>query len=175
MAYSGPVPHRRSGGALNAPASAPPIRMQDLASGQTPKKEMRKDKVRMYERAMLPSSEAEYKVSERDMRDEGRADSQVAASSSKLSADLLPLLEMKDRVKDYSKGKVVVKDGKITLQVWLTKASDEVLKKLKDLGMEISFNAATGKMVIGTIDVEKLKDLAQIPEVRLIEPFTTAG
>jgi Ca-activated chloride channel homolog len=67
-------------------------------------------------------------------------------------------------------GRLGVVEGEITVQVWVTKVTDELLEKLKEAGLEISFKAATGKMVIGSIAVEKLEDLAKLSEVRLIEP-----
>ena len=94
----------------------------------------------------------------------------TAAVRNKLAPELRELLGLKDRPKDYTKGKVTVKDGKITVQVWLTRATDEVVKKLKEAGLEVLFTATTGKMVLGTMDVDRLSKLAEITEVRLIEP-----
>ncbi|MFC1834957.1 VIT domain-containing protein [Thermodesulfobacteriota bacterium] len=90
----------------------------------------------------------------------------------RLSQELRDLLKRKGKIKDYSKGKVVVKDGKVMVKVWLTKTSDEILKKLKEAGLEISFKATTGKMVLGIVPVEKLKALSKINAIRLIEPFS---
>ncbi|MEW6348734.1 MAG: VIT domain-containing protein [Thermodesulfobacteriota bacterium] len=198
MGVTGSVPQKRAvlGRTMNAPGSVPPSGppapsrgweslkwgaygksrpqgpMPEGLPSQAPQ-EAYKDKVRSLEEEARPrtAGEPELKKDERALRDEARVDAKLAALGRKISADLLPLLEMREKVKDYTKGKVVVKDGKITLQVWLTKSSDDVIKKLKELGLEVSFQAATGKMVIGTLAVEKLKELAQIPEVRLIEPF----
>jgi Ca-activated chloride channel homolog len=94
----------------------------------------------------------------------------TAAVMNKLAPELRALTERKDRPRDFTEGKVTVKDGKITVQVWLTRATDEVLKKLKEAGLEVLFTATTGKMVLGTMDVDRLAKLAEIAEVRLIEP-----
>ena len=88
----------------------------------------------------------------------------------KLAPELRAIAERKDGVKNFTEGKVTVKDGKITVQVWLTRATDEVLKKLKEAGLEVLFTATTGKMVLGAMDVDRLAKLAEIAEVRLIEP-----
>ncbi len=186
MGFSGGVPQKQAVmGRLNTPASVghgsgAPYMMegrQDRAIRQSrpPRQETAKDKARSREEPQRLAGAAGRHNRERDLRDASQVDSKTAALQRKVSAELLPLLAMNEKVKDYSKGKVVVKDGKITLQVWLTKSTDEVIKKLKELGLDVSFQASTGKMVIGTIAVEKLKDLAQIPEVRLIEPFAAAS
>ena len=94
----------------------------------------------------------------------------IASVMNKLAPELRALLERKDRPKDFTEGKVTVKDGKITVQVWLTRATDEVLKKLKEAGLEVSFTATTGKMVLGAVDVDRLSKLSGITEVQLIEP-----
>jgi Ca-activated chloride channel family protein len=94
----------------------------------------------------------------------------TAAINQKINPELLAILQRSDKAKDFTHGKVTVKDGKTLVQVWLMKSSEEVLKKLKECGLTISFNATTGKMVIGEIAVDKLTELAKIPEVRLIEP-----
>ncbi|MBI5572706.1 MAG: VWA domain-containing protein [Desulfomonile tiedjei] len=99
-----------------------------------------------------------------------REERKVAALERKLSPDLAALVALKEKPKDYAAGKVIVKDGKTTVQVWVAKTTDEVLKKLKAAGLEVSFTASTGKMVIGLIAVDKLEELAKIPDVRLIEP-----
>lgn len=94
----------------------------------------------------------------------------------KLSADLRDLVAMlkdKGEVKDYEHDRVRVKDGKITLQVQLASASDKILKKLENAGMKILFTSSTAKLVIGTIAVDRLKALEDVPEVLLVEPART--
>jgi Ca-activated chloride channel family protein len=97
-----------------------------------------------------------------------------AAIARKLSPDLYELVRKKDKPRNYSKGKVTVKDGKLTVQVWLTRISDDILKKLKEKGLKISFKASTGKLVIGEVELEKLEELSKVKEIRLIEPFVKA-
>jgi Ca-activated chloride channel homolog len=94
----------------------------------------------------------------------------TASVMNKLAPELRAIAERKDGLKNFTEGKVTVKDGKITVQVWLTRATDEVLKKLKEAGLEVLFTATTGKMVLGAMDVDRLAKLAEIAEVRLIEP-----
>ena len=95
-----------------------------------------------------------------------------ASSNAKLSPELADLQAMKEKPFNYTKGEVTVKDGKVAVKVWLNRYDDKLMKLLEEKGVEISFKASTGKMIIGYILVEKLKDLSEIPEVRFIEPFS---
>lgn len=93
---------------------------------------------------------------------------------SKLTKELVDLIALKEKPLNYSKGNVVVKDGKLTVQVWLNKSGDAIVKLLEEKGLKITFTASTGKMIIGLIGVEQLADLAKLPEISLIEPFAVA-
>jgi Ca-activated chloride channel homolog len=101
-----------------------------------------------------------------------KTDRKNAEPLDKLAPELRAILERKDPRGTYTDGKVSVTDGKTTVKVWLTSTSEEVTKKLKELGLEISFNAMTGKVVIGLISIDKLAELAKMPEVKLIEPVS---
>jgi len=92
----------------------------------------------------------------------------------KLADDLRTLIEAVEKGQDTSKGKIRIKDGKVTVQVWLTQSNEAVLKALKEKGLAISFTATGGKLVIGAVDVKKLIELAKIAQVRLIEPLPEA-
>lgn len=100
---------------------------------------------------------------ETDLRDE-------SPGLSKLAGELRALLEMKGKKGTYTAGKVRVTDGKVTVQVWISQATEKIFKRLKNAGLEISFKAGTGKTVIGVIEVEKLEDLVKLSEVILVEP-----
>jgi Ca-activated chloride channel family protein len=60
--------------------------------------------------------------------------------------------------------------GKITIQIYLTDASEATLKKLKDLGVEFTAKPQSGRIVVGKVDAGKLIQLAALPEVRFIAP-----
>jgi hypothetical protein len=78
---------------------------------------------------------------------------------------------MKEKgAKDFKHGSVSVEQGRVLVQVWLESMSEVNLKNLEKMGFKISFKATGGKMVIGSIEVEKLEELAKLPEVKLIEP-----
>ncbi len=102
--------------------------------------------------------------------DKGRKEELASPGLAKMSPELQALVKRKEEVTDLSDGKIVVQDGKITVTVWLTMASDTVLEKLKEAGLDVSFTATTGKMVIGAIAVTDLEELAKIEAVKLIEP-----
>ncbi len=62
------------------------------------------------------------------------------------------------------------KSGKVRIQIWLTDTSKEVIASLKTLGVEIVTLPQSGKLVIATVDVSKLLDLAKLAVVRYISP-----
>jgi Ca-activated chloride channel family protein len=94
---------------------------------------------------------------------------------SKFSKELKELLAMQDTPLNYTKGKVVVKDGQLTVQVWLNRSTDEIIKNLEEKGFKIKFRASTGKMIVGVISLKQLADLEKIPDVIFVEPFSTEG
>jgi hypothetical protein len=48
--------------------------------------------------------------------------------------------------------------------------SEQALKKLKDLGVEVTFRPKSGKIVVARVSAEKLKSLAAMDEVKYIAP-----
>lgn len=67
-------------------------------------------------------------------------------------------------------GKIKVVAGKVEVRVQVTSLTDEVIKKLTELGFTELARAKSVKLLIGTIDVTKLEELAKLAEVRRIEP-----
>ena len=96
-------------------------------------------------------------------------------TDSKFSKELQELLAMKDMPSNYTKGKIVVKDGQLNVQIWLSRSTDEIIKNLEEKGFKITFRASTGKMIVGIISLKQLADLEKIPEVIFVEPFSTEG
>lgn len=145
-----------------APSKAPVPQSMPVASGEAPalgRPEEAKE-------ALLREHESDK------YRFEGRrVDKKTAVLRQKLAPELIKLLEMKGKVEDYSDGKVTVKDGKVTVKVWLKRVSDDLLERLKELGLEVSYKATSANMIIGTIPVEKLEELAKLDEVRRIDPL----
>jgi Ca-activated chloride channel family protein len=96
-------------------------------------------------------------------------------TDSKFSKELQELLAMKDMPSNYTKGKIVVKDGQLNVQIWLSRSTDEIIKKLEEKGFKIKFRASTGKMIVGVISLKQVADLEKIPEVIFVELFSTEG
>ena len=67
-------------------------------------------------------------------------------------------------------GKIKVVAGKVEVRVQVTSLTDEVIKKLVELGFTELARAKSVKLLIGTIDVTKLEELVKLAEVRRIEP-----
>lgn len=65
-----------------------------------------------------------------------------------------------------------VRDGKATVQVWLTDRSKETIEQLKRLGFEITLEPKSASLLIGRIPVEKLEAIAALKAVRYIAPVT---
>ncbi|HDZ21733.1 hypothetical protein LCGC14_0284950 [marine sediment metagenome] len=86
----------------------------------------------------------------------------------KLDKALHGLADKLDADGNYADKTLSVSGGKLEVAVYLTDLSDEVLAKLKELGFEKILDASAVKMVIGTIEVARLADLAQLDEVRRI-------
>jgi len=75
---------------------------------------------------------------------------------------------------NYSEGDIVVKSGKIEVAVYLHKLDDKALEALKELGFVKLLESKAVNMVLGSIEVKKLEDLAWLEAVRRIEPPTLA-
>jgi Ca-activated chloride channel family protein len=93
----------------------------------------------------------------------------------KLAPELRGLAE---KVKQEGKGgnltvgQIEVKDGRVEIRVRVTSLSDEVLAKLKELGFIELGRAKAISLLIGTIDVAKLKELAELEAVVGVDPQT---
>ena len=65
-------------------------------------------------------------------------------------------------------GAIHVEDGKVEVTVYLADTSDETMKMLKELGLEVLVQTKAIRMVIGLIDVSKLEELALLDPVRRV-------
>jgi len=67
-------------------------------------------------------------------------------------------------------GKLKVTAGRVEIRLQLASLDDALLEKLKELGFKELARAKSVKLLIGTIDVEKLEALAKLAAVRHIDP-----
>jgi len=88
----------------------------------------------------------------------------------KLAPELRALLCKAQQGRTSVESSVRVKDGKVTVQVWISQATEDLFKLLEQKGLKITFKASTGKTVIGEISVEDLKSLGAVKQVVFVEP-----
>lgn len=97
------------------------------------------------------------------------ADKRVKVGELKLAEALQGLEKKLDEKGNYASGKVVVKGGKIEVAVYLYELDEKALAELKKLGFVKLLEAKAVKMVVGTVEVKKLADLAWLDAVRRID------
>ena len=81
------------------------------------------------------------------------------------------LLEAFDCVAKKPPGCKLEHDGKVEVQVWLTKLAPDVLEKLHAAGFEVASGHTTGTVLVGKLNIEKIEALAQIAEVKFVSPI----
>lgn len=90
---------------------------------------------------------------------------------SKLDRSLVAVIErLKNKAQPDANESKFVRDGKASVQVWLTDKSAGSLEQLKKLGFEVALDPKTSKLVIGRISIEKLAALAELSVVSYITP-----
>jgi Ca-activated chloride channel family protein len=99
-----------------------------------------------------------------------------AVPPSKLAPSLRGLAETlkKEGVKGnlHKKGVADVEKGRVVIQVLLQDVPDDVKKQLQALGFELAATLRPGKLLLGSIPVEKLDALAALSFVVYVEPPT---
>ncbi len=91
------------------------------------------------------------------------------AVKAKVAEALQDLQAKLDEKGNYAQGKVIVTDGKVEIAIYLTDLSPESLAKIKDLGFEKLLEAPAARMVLGSVEVERLPELAMLSVVRSID------
>ncbi len=71
----------------------------------------------------------------------------------------------------HKPGLPTVDKGQVTIQVWLNALSPDGLAKLKAAGFTVVATLKPGKLLLGTVAVEKLDALIALPAVRYVEPL----
>jgi Ca-activated chloride channel family protein len=70
-----------------------------------------------------------------------------------------------------------VEKGRVTVQVWLNRLPPEALKQLQSLGFDLAAALTPGRLLLGTLPVERLADLLALDFVRRVDlpRFTEEG
>ncbi len=74
-------------------------------------------------------------------------------------------------IENMASGPVEVKNGRVRLILTMTHISDKIIKELQALGFEVETYSASGKVVRGSIQVEKIENLAKLVSIDRIEPY----
>ena len=143
-----------------ASASAPAPGPGAVSAGAAPAKEELKE---------LSAADAELST--------GLADGAVAVAppdpALKLDESLRDLAEVvtkQGRDGSFTSGEVAVNAYKVDVMVYLSDTSAQTLESLKKLGFVTSGESKAVRLLFGTIDVRKLKELAKLDAVRSVKP-----
>jgi hypothetical protein len=107
---------------------------------------------------------------------DGSAANKPADPATKLDESLRDLAEaVKKQGRDgsFTSGAVTVTAYKLDVMVYLSDTSPQTMEALKKLGFEISGESKAVRVLFGTIDVRKLKELAKLDAVRSVKPVGT--
>jgi hypothetical protein len=105
--------------------------------------------------------------------EEDAASATPAEPANKLAGSLRDLA---DKVEKEGKDGSLSVDGlkvvnyKLDVMIFLRDLSDETVKALEDLGFVKAGESKTVKMLVGTIDVRKLEELAKLDAVVAVKP-----
>ena len=164
------------GGALGARRALARGRMPARPAAAVPGTPLAK---RAYDRAKLAPRNAAEPVRERregehaakpeEQKELTEAEKKDIAVKQKLAKVLQHLAAKLDKDGNYAEGKVVVKGGKMEVAVYLYQLDDKALEALKKLGFVKLLEAEAVKMVVGTIEVAKLEELAWLDVVRRVD------
>jgi Ca-activated chloride channel family protein len=84
--------------------------------------------------------------------------------------DLAEVIDKQGRDGSFTSDKVTVTDYRLDVMVFLSDASPQTLESLKKLGFVTSGESKAVRLLFGTIDVRKLKELAKLNAVRSVKP-----
>ena len=108
--------------------------------------------------------------------DEAGADREIKpeAKLAELFHGLAEKVEQEGTDGNLTLGELKVIDYKVTVMIFLRDLSDETLEALKELGVVKSGESKAIRLLIGTIDVRKLDELAELEAVVLVKPIGEA-
>lgn len=88
----------------------------------------------------------------------------------KVLRDLARQVEAKGEDGDLDLDGLKVRDWTVDVMVYLGDLSDKTREALKELGFKVTGESKAVRMLIGSIDVRKLEDLAKLEAVRSVKP-----
>jgi Ca-activated chloride channel family protein len=170
------------GAAMPAPmalAALPPRPMASAAAGAAggPMPTGRPDPAKYKAGDKVDSRDWEHASGEKAIKDDAKltdAEKKTKVGEMKLAKVLQGLAARLDSSGNFTEGKLAVKGGKLEVAVYLNKLDAAALKELEKLGFVKLLEASSVQMVIGTIEVKKLEDLAYLDCVRRIDLPTFA-
>ncbi len=102
-----------------------------------------------------------------------------SAADADMTAKLTPeLIELANGPKERGGSRsftykgVAVQKGRALVEITLSAVTADALKKLKDMGFESAPDRSTGNKVVGWIPLEKLREMAALPEVTAVKPVS---
>jgi Ca-activated chloride channel family protein len=123
--------------------------------------------------APMPQSPV-MKAERKSRRDRGAAEERAVRREEKLAPSLRNLaatVEKEGRNGSLSKpGVPTVTRGRVEVQVWVQNLPADGLKRLKSLGFELAASLTPNRLLLGTADVKKLEEMAELEFVLRIEP-----
>jgi len=77
---------------------------------------------------------------------------------------------LQKRLEEHRKARIQNPESRIEIQVWLNGLPKDGLKRLKTLGFDLAATLMPNRLLIGTITVDQLDALIELPFVRRVEP-----
>ena len=87
--------------------------------------------------------------------------------------DLAAKVEKEGQEGNLTVGKLKVVDYRVDVMVFLSDLSEKTLAKLQELGFVKTSESKTVKMLVGSLDVRKLEELAKLDAVIRIKPVVS--
>jgi len=90
----------------------------------------------------------------------------------KLHPSLLVIVEKLKRGENVDDTHPLLRAGMVEIQIWLGGGSEDVLKELRRLGLQVLIKTGGTSSIIGKLPVRKLADLAKLEGIRYVVPLT---
>ena len=105
-----------------------------------------------------------------DLEEDEGGETRTSNKLAEILRDLVAKVEKEGKDGDLTVGKIKVIKYEVDVMVYLRSLSDETLEALEELGFVKTGESKTVKLLIGTIDVRKLEDMAKLDAVIHVTP-----